>query len=62
MSDFGNRDVIGVDGDSSKLKIPSFQVRSDLEAYLSGRRRWIGSLIAMFVLRKKSENYGNCVC
>jgi hypothetical protein len=43
LSDFGNRDVISVDGDSSKLKIHSFQVRSDLEAYLEWEKKvdWI---------------------
>lgn len=43
MGDFGNRGAMGVDRDF-KLKLHSFQGR---------RRRWIESLIAIFVLSSK---------
>jgi len=43
LSDFGNRGAMGVDRDSSKLKIPSFQGRNDPKAYLKWEKKvdWI---------------------
>jgi hypothetical protein len=43
LGDFRNRGAMGVDGDSSELKIPSFQCRSDPKAYLEREKKvdWI---------------------
>ena len=43
MGDFRYHGAMGVEGDSSKLKISSFQGRNDLKAYLKGEKKvdWI---------------------
>jgi hypothetical protein len=51
----GGHDDLDGDLDAIKLKIPSFQGKNDPRRIWSGRKRWIGFLIAITIQRRRKQ-------